>query len=362
MLRLPPGGWSGPAHTAMSAARQAGRARLVLVLDSAQAVGAGCDGRGEDGPRVHRRADRAGRAARRRPGSTGRAHADDAGARRHRLSPRTSLGVLPGQRSQLRERVRRPDGAPRPPRHRRARTSRATASTTAPTTTRPAWPPCSRRAGDRPASARAPRRSVIFLLLSGGGDRHLRQRVLHAAAAGAARRASSPTSTSTASGGAGRPTRCRRRAASSRRWAHRRDGGAGARRTRPHRRGRPVARPQLFLRPRTRSGSPGAGCPACSSRAAGRTRTTTGRATRPSTIEAGVHRADRAAGGVDGPGDRGRARAAAVGRVGPASAAAGLSMRAARGAESCASSAKGARRPQAVAPDRSGAAAKVAIV
>jgi hypothetical protein len=39
VLRLPPGAWSGPAHAAMSRARQAHARALVLVLDSAQAVG-----------------------------------------------------------------------------------------------------------------------------------------------------------------------------------------------------------------------------------------------------------------------------------------------------------------------------------
>ena len=38
VLRLPPGEWRGPAHTATFAARRAGAAGLVLVLDSAQAV------------------------------------------------------------------------------------------------------------------------------------------------------------------------------------------------------------------------------------------------------------------------------------------------------------------------------------
>jgi Iap family predicted aminopeptidase len=38
VLRLPPGDWRGPAHAATFAARRAGAAGLVLVLDSAQAV------------------------------------------------------------------------------------------------------------------------------------------------------------------------------------------------------------------------------------------------------------------------------------------------------------------------------------
>jgi hypothetical protein len=38
VLRLPPGEWRGPAHTATFAARRAGASGLVLVLDSAQAV------------------------------------------------------------------------------------------------------------------------------------------------------------------------------------------------------------------------------------------------------------------------------------------------------------------------------------
>jgi Iap family predicted aminopeptidase len=38
LLRLPPGEWRGPAHTATFAARRADAAGLVLVLDSAQAV------------------------------------------------------------------------------------------------------------------------------------------------------------------------------------------------------------------------------------------------------------------------------------------------------------------------------------
>ncbi len=38
LLRLPPGEWRGPAHTATFAARRAGAAGLVLILDSAQAV------------------------------------------------------------------------------------------------------------------------------------------------------------------------------------------------------------------------------------------------------------------------------------------------------------------------------------
>ncbi len=38
VLRLPPGEWRGPAHTATFAARRAGAAGLVLVLDPAQAV------------------------------------------------------------------------------------------------------------------------------------------------------------------------------------------------------------------------------------------------------------------------------------------------------------------------------------
>jgi hypothetical protein len=39
VFRLPPGGWSGPAHAAMNRARQARARALVLVLDSAQAIG-----------------------------------------------------------------------------------------------------------------------------------------------------------------------------------------------------------------------------------------------------------------------------------------------------------------------------------
>jgi hypothetical protein len=38
VLRLPPGEWQGPAHSATFAARRAGAAGLILVLDSAQAV------------------------------------------------------------------------------------------------------------------------------------------------------------------------------------------------------------------------------------------------------------------------------------------------------------------------------------
>jgi hypothetical protein len=39
LLRLPPGEWRGPAHTATFAARRAGASGLVLILDSSQAVG-----------------------------------------------------------------------------------------------------------------------------------------------------------------------------------------------------------------------------------------------------------------------------------------------------------------------------------